>query len=247
MGHLDIDTRHQPEESSADTTLQQQARALGDPTRHAIFQHIARTDHPVGIAELNAEFMFNHNAIRQHLAKLIAAGLVVEATAPAAGRGRPRLVYEPNPAAERQWGSTGPYERLSRLLAEIIHTGMTAEEVGRRAADEFRLPSPSGDVVADVTVAMARQGFEPNVRARRGGAEIVLQRCPFAAAAAVDRNTVCALHLGIAEGLTEGALAVDELVAYDPRKAGCRLRLQVTGDTPSGTATLSLRGTSAKR
>ncbi|HEX7094249.1 MAG TPA: helix-turn-helix domain-containing protein, partial [Acidimicrobiales bacterium] len=98
------------------TTLQEQARALGDPTRHAIFRHIADADHPVGIAELTDAFGLNHNAIRQHVAKLVAAGLVIESKATGSGRGRPRLQYVVSPAVEGQWGTTGPYERLSRLL-----------------------------------------------------------------------------------------------------------------------------------
>jgi predicted ArsR family transcriptional regulator len=216
---------------SGSTTLQEQARALGDPTRHAIFRHIADAGRPVGIAELNAEFPFNHNAIRQHVAKLVAAGLVVEGTAAPTGRGRPRLVYEVNAAVEGQWGTAGPYERLSRLLADIIETGLGAQEVGRLAADRFRVPSPSGDVVADVIAAMARQGFEPEVRPVRDGAEIVLRNCPFASTALAARQTICSLHLGIAEGLVDSpSTSVTELVAYDPRKAGCRLRLRLAGE-----------------
>jgi len=230
------------------TTLQEQARALGDPTRHAIYRHIADAGRPVGIAELNEQFPFNHNAIRQHLAKLLAAGLVLESKVQGAGRGRPRLVYEPNPAVEGQWSPSSPYERLSRLLVEIIRTGDDAEEVGRRAADLFRVPSPSGDVVADISAAMARQGFEPEVRPVRGGAEIVLHNCRFASVALADRQTVCALHLGIAEGLTDDTVAVTELVAYDPRKAGCRLRIRVAGDDAEGEGgTLTLRGRRAER
>lgn len=231
--------------------LQEQARALGDPTRHAIFGHVARAGHPVGIAELNERFPFNHNAIRQHLAKLVAAGLVVESRVHGRGRGRPRLVYEVHPGAQGQWGTTGPYERLSRLLVEIIRTGLDAEEVGRRAADEFRVPSPSGDVVADISAAMARQGFEPEVRAARDGAEIILHRCPFATSAIADRDTVCALHLGIAEGLAAGtSTTVSELVAYDPRKADCRLRIRVAiadDVEPGASGTLSLRGWGRRR
>ncbi|MGV3760765.1 MAG: helix-turn-helix transcriptional regulator [Actinomycetota bacterium] len=225
-------------------TLQEQARALGDPTRHAIFRSIAEAERPIGVAELNERFPFNHNAIRQHLAKLTSADLIVEARAPAVGRGRPRLVYAVNPTVEGQWGTTGPYERLSRLLVEVISTGLDAEEVGRRAADQFRILSPSGDVVADVTAAMARQGFEPEVRTTRGGAEIVLHRCPFATAAVADRATICALHLGIAEGLTDDSdTTVTELVGYDPRKADCRLRLRVGADDGSpSSGTLTLRG-----
>lgn len=230
------------------TTLQEQAKALGDPTRHAIFRHIAQAGHAVGIAELNEQFPLNHNAIRQHLAKLLTAGLVVEAKAPTAGRGRPRLVYEINPAVEGQWGTTGPYERLSRLLVEIIRTGLEPEEVGRRAADVFRVASPSGDVVSDVTAAMARQGFEPEVRASRGGAEIVLHNCPFVTTALADRETICALHLGIAEGLTDTAATVTELVAYDPRKAGCKLRIRLApGENDDSIGSLTLRGRAVTR
>lgn len=232
------------------TTLQEQARALGDPTRHAIFRHIAAAGRAVDVAELNEHFAFNHNAIRQHLAKLVAAALVTESRIQGGGRGRPRLVYDINPAVEGQWGTTGPYERLSRLLVEIIRTGKDAVEVGRAAADQFRVPSPSGDAVADISAAMARQGFDPEVRSVRGGVEIVLHRCPFATSAVADRDTVCALHLGIAEGLAKGTQAVvDELVAYDPRKADCRLRIRVATDDAASEGgsndqpgTLSLRG-----
>jgi predicted ArsR family transcriptional regulator len=225
------------------STLQEQARALGDPTRHAIYHHIVQAGRPVGIAELNERFPFNHNAIRQHLAKLVAAGLVVEAKVQGPGRGRPRLVYEPNPAAEGQWGTGGPYERLSRLLVEIIRTGLDAEEVGRRGAEQFRVPAPSGDIVADISAAMARQGFQPEIRRTRNGAEIVLQRCPFASVALADRQTICSLHLGIAEGLTDESVTVTELVAYDPRKADCRIRLRVATDEHNDTGgTLTLRG-----
>ena len=231
------------------TTLQAQARALGDPTRHAIFRHIAQAGHPVGVSELNEQFAFNHNAIRQHLAKLVDAGLVVETTARGTGRGRPRLLYELHQAVEGQWGTTGPYERLSRLLVDIIRTGLDPEEVGRRAAEQFRVPSPSGDVVADISAAMARQGFEPEVRPWRDGAEVVLHNCPFASTALADRSTVCALHLGIAEGLTDDNGTVTELVAYDPRKADCRLRIRVAPDAANDDTrgTLSLRGKAGLR
>lgn len=211
------------------TTLQEQAQALGDPTRHAIFRRIADAETPLGIAELNEEFAFNHNAIRQHVAKLLAAGLIVESRAPTAGPGRPRLVYALDPAVEGRWGTTGPYERLSLLLVEMIGTGRSAEDVGRKAGSRLRASLPASDVVSDISAAMARQGFEPEVRANRRGTEMILHRCPFATAAFADRATVCSLHLGIAEGLAEGTRArIDELVAYDPNQAGCRLRLRMT-------------------
>jgi DNA-binding transcriptional ArsR family regulator len=103
--------------------LQAQARALGDPTRYEVFRYIADASRPVDVAELTAHFGFNHNAIRQHLAKLVDA---------------------------------------------------------------------------------------------------------FESAALANPDTVCALHLGIAEGVAALAgdrVEIDELVPHDPRRANCRLRL----------------------
>jgi predicted ArsR family transcriptional regulator len=217
------------ETHSAVTELQRQARALGDPTRHGVFRRIADADAPVDVAELTAHFGLNHNAIRQHLAKLVDADLVVETTAPRLGRGRPKLLYAVNPNADSRWGVTGPYQRLSRLLSEIIRTGDTPVEVGRREGRRLR-----GDAAGEVTVglvedAMAREGFAPDARPRRARVDLVLQNCPFEATALDDPETVCALHLGIAQGLVEGsaAVSVEDLVAKDPRRAGCRLKLQV--------------------
>ena len=68
-------------------SLQHQARALGDPTRHAIFRHVSDAPAPVGVAELTQLLGLHHNAIRQHLAKLVEARLLVESSARPAGRG----------------------------------------------------------------------------------------------------------------------------------------------------------------
>ena len=162
--------------SAAPTTvLQQQARALGDPTRHEIFRYVADTDRPVDIAELTAHLGLNHNAIRQHLAKLVDAGLVVEEHAPSSGRGRPRLVYRVHPGTESRWGVAGPYERISVLLAEMTRTGDAAVDVGRRSVTgRARGRAATDDPVATVVDAMARRGLRAHRshpwRPRRGRA-----------------------------------------------------------------------------
>lgn len=221
--------------------LQAQARALGDPTRYAIFRAIADAppeQGPVGIAELTEHFGLNHNAIRQHVAKLCEADLVEETKAPASGRGRPRLVYRVRPAADSRWGVVGPYERLSVLLTEILRSGDDAVDVGRRSVSQAPLQGVERDPLTAVTDAMAREGFQPVVFRRNEGSpdeevEIVLQACPFVAAAETDPATVCSLHLGIAQGvaqLTGGRIRVDDLVANDPRHAQCRLHVSVHPD-----------------
>ena len=214
-------------------SLQRQSRALGDPTRHRVFRFVVDSARPVDVAELTAHFGLNHNAIRQHLAKLVEAELVVEGKAPTGGRGRPRLVYEVDPRADSRWGVTGPYERLSVWLAEMVHTGDSPVEVGRRAGRRQRLgASRQDDPVATLVDQMARHGFDPAVRRRGGEVDVVLRVCPFETTALADPDTVCELHLGMAYGLAErlDGLEVEELLPKDPRQAQCVLRCHVAAD-----------------
>ncbi|MFN8035380.1 MAG: helix-turn-helix domain-containing protein [Acidimicrobiia bacterium] len=216
---------------TAATAVQVQARALGDPTRHEIFRYVAASADAVDVAELTGHFGLNHNAIRQHLAKLVDAGLVVEERAPATGRGRRRLHYRLDPAAESRWGVTGPYERLSLLLSEIIRTGETAVEIGRRAGRRERPHAGAADdPVTAMVDHMKRQGFDPVVHRHGDDVEVTLRTCPFETIAVADPDTVCGLHLGIAYGAAEaaGGIVVDELVPNDPRRAHCRLRCHLS-------------------
>jgi predicted ArsR family transcriptional regulator len=208
-------------------TLQREARALGDPTRHAIFQAVAQAPVPLGVAELTERFGLNHNAIRQHLAKLVEAGLVMEARAKRGGPGRPRLLFSLAPGVDSRWGVTGPYERISVLLTQVIRTGETPQEVGRQAGLRLKETVPDTvDGVETLVEGMARQGFGPEVHHHGGETEVVLQTCPFATTAEADPEIVCAVHLGIAQGLAEGTDAViDGLDPEIPRIAGCRLHL----------------------
>ena len=217
--------------------LQIQARALGDPTRYGVFKYVADAGGPVDVAELTSHFGLNHNAIRQHLAKLVEAELVVESAAAPSGRGRPRLLYALDPSAESRWGVTGPYERLAMLLTEVVRSGDAPEEVGRRAGLRQRLGhrAVSNAPTAAFAEVMSRQGFDPVVVQRGDDIEVTLQTCPFASAVLTDPDTVCELHLGLARGAAEavGGLEVNELIPKDPRRAQCKLRCRLTKD-PDG-------------
>ncbi|HEX6382012.1 MAG TPA: transcriptional regulator, partial [Acidimicrobiia bacterium] len=71
-------------------------------------------------------------------------------------------------------------------------------------------------------------GFEPRRVERRGSVDLVLDHCPFQVTATTAPEIVCQLHLGLAEGIAEatgGSVEVTELIARDPRRAGCRLKL----------------------
>lgn len=225
-------SRETGEDVVAVSELQIQARALGDPTRYSVFRYVADSGTPVDVAELTSHFGLNHNAIRQHLAKLVDAELVVETAAPPSGRGRPRLLYALNPSADSRWGVAGPYERLAMLLTEVVRSGDTPEDVGRRAGRRQRLGrrSASNEPSAAFAEVMNRQGFDPVVAQRGDDIEVTLQTCPFASAVLTDPDTVCQLHLGLARGAADavGGLEVHELIPKDPRRAQCTLRCRLT-------------------
>jgi len=224
------------------SSLQTQARALGDPTRHRVFRYIADAERPVRVAELTEHFGLNHNAIRQHLAKLVDAGLVIEEVGASSGRGRPPLVYSLAPTAESRWDVIGPYERLAMWLAEIVSSGDTPEEVGRRAGRrQLLFTERPEDPVGELVEQMARQGFEPTLDHHaddRAGdpsdptdgarCTVVLHNCPFESTALADPEVVCTLHLGFAEGIADqvGGITIDGLQPRDPRHARCRLHVR---------------------
>ncbi len=220
------------------SVLQVQARALGDPTRFRLFRLIAEAHAPIGVASLNETFGLNHNAVRQHLSKLVAAGLVTEETARADGPGRPRLVYSVHPSADSRWGVTSPYERLSVLLAELAATGDTAVAVGRRAGLRLRLGhrAISNEPTAALVDAMARQGFDPVAHQEGTEAQVTLRACPFETAVHADARTVCELHLGLARGVAEaiGGIEVTDLAPTDPSEPRCVLRCRLTEGQGTG-------------
>ena len=212
--------------------MQEQARALGDPTRNAMFRQIVESSSPVSVRELTDQFGLNHNAVRQHLAKLVAAGLVLEEREAPSGPGRPRLLYSVNPTAESRWGVTGPYERLSMLLTEMIRSGESPVEVGRRAGRRQAAEHAGDDPSTALVRVTATGGFEPTLEQRGNDVEVMLHRCPFANVALADPDIVCELHHGIAIGVAEqvGGITIDGLDRTDPRYAPCRLRAHLDTD-----------------
>lgn len=214
--------------------VQQEARALGDPTRYEIFAFILHAGRRVEVAELTDHLGLHHSAIRQHLAKLVDAGLLVEQVSEPRGRGRPPLTYEVDPGVGSRWGAIGPYEKLALWLSESVRTGDPPREVGRsvgrRAAQESSTTGEDDDSpIAALVDLMARHGFEPSLHQQGEVFEVAIHACPFASVATVDPATVCDLHLGMAEGIAEatGGLTIDDLSARDPRRVPCRLRCRL--------------------
>lgn len=220
-----------------DGQLQRQARALGEASRYRIFRYVVDADGPVGVAAITAHVGLNHNSVRQHLAKLCAAGLLVEEIARSGGPGRPTLRYRAAAATAALSGASSPYEHLSMLLLEVLGGG-DPFEVGA-AAGRRALSPAKGDVdPLDVLEAeMARQGFHSRREQTGTAVELVVSSCPFEAAATTNAEVVCELHRGLTQGMVQ-ALGSDvgyvRLDAGNPRAGGCRIRLQRAVDAEGG-------------
>lgn len=218
-------------EVRTDETFRRRAAALGDETRLAIYRDIAGREVPVGVADLVADFGLNHNTVRQHLARLVDAGLVETVREPPRGPGRPPVHYRLTAAAAADWNDEGPYERLSMLLLEVASSDAPPREIGRRAGREMAVDvTHAADPLDAFTAAVTAQGFAPRTAHDTDGpgVELVLDHCPFARAAQINPGVVCALHRGMVEGLAErvGGLAVTDFVAADPGDAGCTVRIR---------------------
>ncbi|HEY5303287.1 MAG TPA: hypothetical protein VIJ86_04450 [Acidimicrobiales bacterium] len=209
--------------------IQLEARALGDPTRYHLFRYIVDADRPVGVAELTEYVGLNHNAVRQHLAVLKDAYLVIEEVEKREVAGRPRLLYCLHPEAAGKWATPGPYAWLAGLLSRALKNDLSPHEVGRQAGlERGRRQSEQGDSVEALEHDLTENGFRPTRSERGRQVAFVLGRCPFEEVAADDPDTVCQLHLGLAEGLAEslGGVTVHRLTAREPHRAGCRLVLE---------------------
>jgi predicted ArsR family transcriptional regulator len=216
--------------------LQPEAKALASPTRHRIFRYIADAADPVTVAELTAYLGLNHNAIRQHLAVLVDAGLVTEGVEARRGRGRPRLLYRLDIGAAGRWETAGPYEYLAGLLASALEAGRTPREAGRAAGREAaRALDADVDPVDAMEAELQQRGFRPTRVTKGPAVDFVLGRCPFEDVAAASPTAVCELHLGLAEGLADGlgGLELARLVVKNPRRAGCRVALRRRPDRPA--------------
>jgi predicted ArsR family transcriptional regulator len=94
------------------------------------------------------------------------------------------------------------------------------------------------DTLAVLEEDLAAGDFHPGSTPHAQGRDFVLGRCPFVEVTATDPATVCQLHLGLAEGVAAelGQGAVIDLVAKDPRWAGCRLGVRIAEDSRPASA-----------
>ena len=237
--------------AGAMTTLQEQARALGDPTRHAIFRHVAEA----GRAGRDRRA---HRALRVQPQR--------DPPAPRQARRPPAWSSRPRPR-RRSGPPSPPLRRRPRRRGTVGYDGpVRAAQPPARRDHPHRLAPRGGRTAGRRPVPRAvAVGRRRRRRHSRDGAPGLRSRGALRAVAAprscctTARSRPTALrrprhgvrtasrHRGGAH--RRDRVVVDELVAKDPRKADCRLRIRVGPDESEPeptTAKLSLRGTTTK-
>jgi predicted ArsR family transcriptional regulator len=194
-------------------------RLLAGLTRSRLLAVLRDSRGSMDIRELTDAVGLHPNSVREQLARLADAGLVVTEAAPSSGRGRPRLRYMARPEADEQ----APYRALAGVLAEELERmadpATRATEAGERWGRALIGPA---ETVTDEDAAVGRlvgllgdAGFEPEGPDLPGG-PIRLRRCPFEPLARDHRGVVCGVHLGLMRGALRQMGAPLDAVALEP-------------------------------
>ena len=163
---------------------------------------------PTGIAAL-AELTGRHpNTVREHLTWLLQTGLAVRHPANHDGRGRPAWLYEavgprPGPADQADLAAA-----LALLLAGRGEDSVAdAVAAGRRSGRELSrerglAPEPGPAAGREQVVALLDDlGFAPDTD--ESMVRLRLTRCPLLHAAYANPQVVCALHVGLVQGVLD--------------------------------------------
>ncbi len=180
-------------------------KALGDPTRYAVFQELAGTRQPLSVRELAEALDLHPNTVRPHLEQMREVGLVEVAPIHRGTVGRPEHRYSLAPGSPTVGLEPPGHTLLAGLLASMAEQmGAALDDAGAagRAWGESAARRTSDDECAKALLAeLHRLGFEPASAQQGPCLDVAFQHCPFRELAEAYPELVCNLHRGIVEGL----------------------------------------------
>ena len=216
-------------------TLYETARALGEETRFGIYRRLSVSGHPESVTDLARHFGLHPNAIRQHLARLEQAGLVVSSADRSNGAGRPPRLYEPSYEPIELEHPPRTLKPLVSVLAHVVDA--LPAEVGelrdlgrswgrtwaaRRRAGNGGVPRSRKRRAELLARHLAEWGWRPMTRSHDEGIRISTGRCLFHDLIQEPDGRCCALEEGLLSGLVETMLNGQAEVVRLP---GCRLEI----------------------
>ena len=202
----------------------QRLELLADRTRVRLLRTLAERG-TVSVQELADAASVHLNTARARLNAMEEAGIVIRATAPARGRGRPTVRYR---LAEGWRLPSTDYLGVAELLAAILlrvapdekHIQAIGRDWGRY------LTGRPGIHQLDVEIprAMERLGFDATVEER----EVRLSGCPCPLIMPGRPEMLCHLVTAVIDGMHDSAgseLAVVDS-RHDPQRRVCAVRLR---------------------
>ena len=217
---------------------------LDEPVRRRLYDWVVAQSRPVGREEAARAVKIARPLAAFHLDRLTEAGLLEAGYRRLTGRvgpgaGRPARVYW---RAARQFSVSLPerrYDRAAELFASALERlpgravapalRDAARALGRSLGQDSRRKSPTGRLAA----ALEAGGYEP-VTDQRG--TIRLRNCPFDALVDSHRTLVCGANLAMAEGLADGAGAVDMRAVLDSQPGYCCVAFVPEREAEAGSA-----------
>ncbi|HEV8572939.1 MAG TPA: helix-turn-helix domain-containing protein [Actinomycetota bacterium] len=216
-------------------TLYETARALGEETRFRIYRQLSLSGHAESVAELARSFDLHPNAVRQHLARLEQAGLVVSSLDRSSGAGRPPRLYESSQEPLELSHPPRTLKPLVRVLSHVVDALPTEpshlRELGRawgrtwatqRRAGNGAVPRSRKRRAELLARLLAEWGWQPSSRNENGRVRISTGRCLFHDLVPERDGRCCALEEGLLSGLVETMLNGHAEVMRLP---GCRLEI----------------------
>lgn len=177
--------------------------------RELVLEHLRQSPDGLGTSDVAALTGLHPNTARFHLDALTTDGLASRTVERRASPGRPRVLYK---------ACAGPDdERNYRLLADVLaghvatsrgpQVGALAagrgwgQAVAKQATEDSSQGRPANRAIETLRLALVEAGFRPDVSPREGGFSIALRHCPFREVALAHPDVVCAVHLGLMQGV----------------------------------------------
>lgn len=192
--------------------------------RELILQLLRASKKPLSIAYIAEQVDAHPNTVRFHLDTLIRTGRVEQAPTETAGPGRPPALYR----AIRGMDPTGPtnYRVLAQILAGYLTTNSpdpnaAAVELGRTWGQSMAVKEPGPKptrtgCVRALTEVLEDLGFTPEPVPSGRASQIRLRHCPFHEVVKSHGNVICALHLGLMQGVLSSLGAPVTVDRLDP-------------------------------
>lgn len=178
-------------------------------SRAKVLDVLRAADRPVPATVVADQVGLHLNSARFHLEQLVRQRLAERSTEARQSPGRPRSLYRalPVPTAERR-----NYRLLAGVLAGSLadqdDPAKAAADAGRRwgrsLVDRPDGPRPSPDAATAALVgALDDAGFAAEAVTVGRRRRVLLHRCPFLEIAQRNPEVVCAVHLGLMQGVLE--------------------------------------------